>query len=206
MLVPGLWMPAHSMAWLRRGLRHSGYCCTLFGYVSTRRSLEQNAAALAERLTGIAAPRVNFVAHSLGGLLIRQLFHDFPEQRPGRVVTLGTPHAGSFVARHLAARGAWVARAIGQSLPALDGRVPEWHAAQALGVIAGDRPIGLGRLFAPLPRPHDGTVALAETLHPGAADHVVLPVTHLSMLISPAVLHQTRVFLREGRFARTAGH
>jgi hypothetical protein len=54
----------------------------------------------------------------------------------------------------------------------------------------------LGRL----PGPHDGTVAVAETRLPGATDHVVLPVTHFSMLTSRAVADQVVAFLRRGRF------
>jgi hypothetical protein len=52
-----------------------------------------------------------------------------------------------------------------------------------------------------MPVPHDGTVAVAETRIEGAADHLVLPVTHLSMLWSAAVADQAVHFLREGRFA-----
>lgn len=204
-LVPGLWMPGFSLALVRRRLVRCGYSCTVLTYPSTRRSLAQNAAHLARRVASLTEPTVHFVGHSLGGLLIRQLFHDFPDQRPGRVVTLGTPHGGSAVAARLVHERPWMGWTLGRSAPALTGSVPPWQAEQPLGVIAGSLSVGLGCWLAPLPHPHDGTVAVEETRHAGASDHIVLPVSHFSMLWSGAALRQTCAFLREGRFERRAG-
>ena len=203
-LVPGLWMPGASLSLLARRLSRCGYRCRVWTYSSTLRSPEQNARRLAEQVRALSAARVHFVGHSLGGLLIRQLFHDFPDQRPGRVVTLGSPHAGSAVAERLIRDRRWLAWAFGRSVPGLTGAVPPWEAAQPMGVIAGNRNVGLGCLFAPLPRPHDGTVAVAETRHAGASEHLVLPVSHFSMLWSREVARQTCAFLRHGRFE--SGH
>ncbi|HEV2286271.1 MAG TPA: hypothetical protein VGR80_09525, partial [Steroidobacteraceae bacterium] len=48
---------------------------------------------------------------------------------------------------------------------------------------------------------NDGTVAVSETRLPGATDHIVLPVSHLGMLVSARVAHETGRFLTEGRFS-----
>jgi hypothetical protein len=77
-----------------------------------------------------------------------------------------------------------------------------WNGTRDLGVIAGDRAFGMGRLIGPLPKPNDGTVTVAETRLPGATDHIVLPVTHLSMLWSGDVAEQVIAFLRDGHFTR----
>ena len=71
-----------------------------------------------------------------------------------------------------------------------------------LGIIAGDRPIDpvLPRLV--LPRPNDGKVSVAATHLAGAADHIVLRVSHTMMLINPRVHRQVIAFLRDGRFHR----
>ncbi len=61
-----------------------------------------------------------------------------------------------------------------------------WTQARELGVIAGTRPVGLGRFFAGFDEPNDGTVAVRETRIEGATDHLVLPVSHLGMLLSAA--------------------
>jgi len=42
---------------------------------------------------------------------------------------------------------------------------------------------------------------VTETCMPGATDHIVLPVSHLGMLISTQVAQETGLFLTEGRFS-----
>jgi hypothetical protein len=37
---------------------------------------------------------------------------------------------------------------------------------------------------------------------PGMSDHIVLPVSHLGMLMSARVAHETGLFLTEGRFSQ----
>jgi hypothetical protein len=70
-----------------------------------------------------------------------------------------------------------------------------------MGIVAGSLGIGLGRLFGRFDEPNDGMVTVAETRLAGATDHVVLPVTHTSLLLSREVAHQAERFLRVGRFA-----
>ena len=65
------------------------------------RDLQQNAAALQVFLRTLPAGTVHLVAFSLGGLVVRALFHFYPQQHPGRIVTLGTPHNGSLAAQRL---------------------------------------------------------------------------------------------------------
>ncbi|MCB1636763.1 MAG: hypothetical protein KDI51_19400, partial [Xanthomonadales bacterium] len=54
--------------------------------------------------------------------------------------------------------------------------------ALEIGVVAGDRPYGVGRIVPNVPKPNDGMVTVAETRWPGARDHIVLPLTHMQML------------------------
>ncbi len=200
-LIPGLWLPAWSL-WLQaRRLRRCGYDVHVFSWRSVRRDFRDNAAALQEYIAGITVPTVHLVGGSLGGVLIRALHHYFPAQRPGRIVTCGTPHAGSRAAAHLARFG-WARRLLGKSIAQLlVGEPAGWRPpAGEIGVLAGNFPFGFGALIARLPRPHDGVVALDETRYPPATDTVVLPVSHYAMLWSRAVVDQTCAFLRTGRF------
>ncbi len=105
-LVHGLWMNGMEMCLLRRRLGKAGFATQRFSYPTVRSDIAANAARLQQFLSGLDADTVHFVGHSLGGLLILRLFADFPEQRPGRIVLLGTPYAGSATARNLARR-AW---------------------------------------------------------------------------------------------------
>lgn len=201
-LVHGLWMPGVAMTVLARRLQRAGWSTPIFSYPSRHATVSQNAADLAAFLKGIDAPAVHFIAHSLGGLVLTQLLQDYPAQRPGRVVLLGAPYQGSYVARRLNRHG-WGRWLCGLSLKgALLGEGPRWPGGRELGVIAGTSPFGAGWMTPGLPRPHDGTVAVAETVVPGQTDNITLPVTHTGLLFSAAVARQAIRFLATGRFAR----
>jgi len=199
-LIHGLWMPALVMALLARRLRRAGWATFRFSYSSRHATLRENAAVLAEFVQGIAVPRVHFVAHSLGGLLLMQLLQDAPGTPPGRVVLLGTPYHGSHVASRLS-RHAWGRWLCGQSLDrALLGDGPRWTGERELGIIAGTLPIGAGWIVPGLAKPNDGTVAVAETVVAGRADAITLPVTHSGLVFSAAVARQLVHFLNTGKF------
>ncbi len=199
-LVHGLWMNGLEMSLLGRRLGKAGFATQRFSYPTVRSDIATNAARLQNFLGSLDAATVHFIGHSLGGLLILRLFEDFPAQRPGRIVLLGTPYAGSATARNLARR-TWGRRLLGRSLEqALLGDGPRWGGERDLGVIAGTRPMGLGLLVGNLPRPNDGTVVVAETLGiPGAAS-CTLPCSHSSLLFSADVARRVARFLRSGRF------
>ena len=80
-------------------------------------------------------------------------------------------------------------------------RLRRWSDARPLGVIAGTRSMGFGKLFARFTEENDGTIAVSETRMPGATDHIVLPVSHVAMLVSPRVAHETGLFLTQGHFS-----
>lgn len=197
-LVHGLWMPGFDMSLLQYRLRKHGYRCYRFNYASLRRRPRENAVRLSEFANRIDTPFLHFVGHSLGGLVIRHLF-DYEQQRPGRVVTLGTPHRPSHTAQMM--YRAALLPLLGLSIEqGLVGGAPVWSGSHPLGSIAGTLGIGMGRLIPGLPKPNDGTVAVAETECPHMTDHIRLPATHTSLLFSRAVADQTALFLKEGRF------
>jgi pimeloyl-ACP methyl ester carboxylesterase len=199
-LIHGIWTRAPIMWPLARRLRRAGFRVVVFSYTSVGRNLESNARRLETTISSLRSSTIHIVAHSLGGLLLRQWLHDFPRQRPGRYVTLGTPHSGSRVARGLIHHriGHYV---LGKSFDhGLDGNVPPWPKDRELGVIAGRKPLGLGRLLMMGKADNDGAVYLSETTLQGMRDYCVLNVTHTGMLFSRQVADSVRRFLREGRF------
>ena len=106
-LLHGLWFSGYILFVLARRLRRQGFTVHAFSYPSVRADLGTNAERLADFLDTLDADTVHLVGHSLGGILIRALFHHHPRQKPGRIVTLGTPHGGSRVARHLSRHAFW---------------------------------------------------------------------------------------------------
>jgi hypothetical protein len=69
-----------------------------------------------------------------------------------------------------------------------------------VGMVAGNRPRGLGAFVARFAGPHDGTVSVDETRVPWLSDHVVLDASHSGLLVSAEAARQAIAFLRHGRF------
>jgi pimeloyl-ACP methyl ester carboxylesterase len=178
----------------------AGFAPSSFRYPSTQASLDEVTDALARRLRTFDGT-VHLVAHSLGGVVALETLARERDLPPGRVVLLGSPVQGSRAARAVAA---WSVGpqilgtlAVAQ-LARAEGR--RWNLPREIGLIAGSRSAGLGRLFAELPQPNDGTVAVDETRLPGANAHVVLDVSHLGMLWSLPVAGAVGRFLARGSF------
>ncbi|MGH8503813.1 MAG: esterase/lipase family protein [Gammaproteobacteria bacterium] len=190
------------MLWLKRQLRRQGFECRQFFYRSLINTPRENAHKLHRFLATIDADVVHLVAHSLGGIVVLHLFDREPEQKPGRVLMLGTPLNGSETARRLHARRLTrplLGRSVDHGL--LGGR-PPWKARRPLGMIAGTRGIGVGTvLLGGLPAPSDGTVIVQETRSPEVDVHLCVPCSHAGMLWSPRVAAAIGRFLRSGDFA-----
>jgi pimeloyl-ACP methyl ester carboxylesterase len=206
--VHGLWQRGAEAILLRRRLaRDLAADVRAFSYPSVAADATTHARALAEYLRAIRADTLHLVGHSLGGLVIVKLFEEHSEALeqlpPGRIVLLGSPLRGSLTARNLARLPfgkTIMGRAVGEEL--LVPRERRWIARRDLGVIAGDRGVGLGRLVGRLGGASDGTILVEETQIEGAVDRVVLRVSHTGMVFSAAVAGQAGAFLSTGRFSR----
>jgi pimeloyl-ACP methyl ester carboxylesterase len=198
-LVHGLWFRARFMRMLGRRLEDAGFDVLPFNYSTTRQPIIDSAAALGAFCAARVPDGEHLVGHSLGCLLILQLLHECNWSAPGRVLFLGTPLQGSAVARRTR-QWPGMGKLFGHADEPLAGGWRHWPEDREVGMIAGDRAFGLGVFTGGLERPNDGTVSVAETRHPGIADHRVLPVTHTGMVFSAPVAKAAVRFLRSGRF------
>lgn len=199
-LLHGLWMRSLVLLPHQRWLRAEGFAVRRFSYPSWRGGLAENARLLSGFIHETPGDVIHIVAHSLGGLVVLKMLSHEPDARIRRAVVLGTPYAGCHSGIFLAARPV---------LAALVGRTfkdwfnlprPALQTAVEIGVIAGIRPVGLGRVIPGLARPNDGVVAVNETRISAAKDSIELNVSHSGMLVSRACAGQIASFIRTGRF------
>jgi pimeloyl-ACP methyl ester carboxylesterase len=205
--VHGLWMTGRESLMLRQRLEHQfGFRVHRFRY-STLTTMAEITGGLQRFVHELCEPQVHLVGHSLGGLVIYRFLERYPHESVGRVVFLGTPCTPSRAAlgagQHSRFIGTILRGSAGEEL--LRNRERRWTLKRDLGIIAGTRRTGVGVLVARFDEACDGTVAVSETRLPGATQHIVLPVSHLGMLMSARVARETGLFLREGRFSALRG-
>ncbi len=185
-------------------LRVSGFNVEIFAYASLKEGTNSAAQRLCNRLkqsqqeTGKPA---HLIGHSLGGMvcLLAAQQSDVPI---GRIVCLGSPLTGSASAKAVHGRG--LGFGMGRSAETLLHGFDQAPSGRDIGVIAGTRAAGIGRLFRAMRGPSDGTVSVAETQLPGIRDHVIAPVSHMELLLSRQVADLTASFLRDGAFPSSA--
>ena len=200
-LIHGIWFRGQIMLPLAARLQKHGFETHCFSYPSVTASPAENADALYTFAQSLRARRLHFVAHSLGGVVVLNLFHRHTQIPPGRVVLLGTPVQGSLSAQRIQALpfgDLMLGRSVEQGLL---GDVPAWQGGRDLGMIAGTVGFGLGSLLGRMPEVNDGAVLVSETELPGLTDRLCLPTTHTGMLLSSRVAYQVAFFLKNGHFS-----
>ncbi len=209
-LLHGLARTSLSMRPMQRALLAAQFETANIGYRSRSDTIEKLAeTAIPEGVSACRASpnpgRIHFVAHSLGGILLRQYLHNHDIAELGRVVMLGPPNQGSDAADSLGGVPGfgWLNGPAGRQLGKGENSVPLklGPASFELGVIAGNRTIDpLTSLL--LDNPDDGRVSVADTKLEGMRDFVVVPHSHAFMMRRRDTIDLTIGFLQSGSFAR----
>lgn len=197
-LVHGLWMNRWVMRYLGWQFRRRKIKVYYFGYPSMRNSLQENVTALQEFIATIPQESICLVGHSLGGIICTEYLQQVNAGKVQRCLLLGTPINGSGIAQYMSERK-WGQKMLGESASVLT-KIHAHKLDKRFGQLIGTGGKGLGQLFGPLRKPHDGAVAYHEADPGGQVQTIVLPVSHSTMLFSKMVARSAIEFCCKGGF------
>ncbi|GAB4161240.1 MAG: alpha/beta hydrolase [Planctomycetaceae bacterium] len=205
-VVHGIIRSSKSFAKMREQLKKEGFTVIGFDYPSTRVEITKSANYLHKVITSLKGiEEINFVVHSMGGLVVRAYLINHRDKRIRRMVMLGVPNHGARMADTLKKNPLFrlVLGPAGQqlvsdpqgvinSLP-----IPDFE----FGIVAGSR--GTIKGYNPLiPGDDDGTVSVSSARLAGARDFITVKCLHSFLMSHPRTIEFTSRFLREGRFRK----
>lgn len=183
-VLHGLYMSGFVMRPLCARLEKSGLKILNLTY----NTLSPDRAAIFDKIDRfIGGKPTALVCHSMGGLVARAYLeaNSLQSRHVEKVITLGTPHKGSHIAKQMQQKG--FEMLLKNSVEFLLSENGDWPFDAKLYSIAGDLPIGLMPLIAK-GSISDGTVLIDETKLNGMAEHKVFHLSHTSMIYSRQVM------------------
>ncbi len=209
-LLHALGRSSYSMSSMAAYLTKANYFVVNHGYPTTRKSIEaladEDLAWMVAQCQKYKPSKINFVTHSIGGVVLRAYLKNTNLPNIGRIVMLAPPNQGSQLADLLEHNLLFriITGPAGQQLTTSKLNVPNAftpHANQ-IGVIAGNFCLN------PLMKivfhgENDGKVAVENTRITGMKDFIVLPVSHTFMTKNKLVIHEVGYFLQNGHFDKT---
>lgn len=206
-LLHGLTRSSRSMARMEKNLSKYRYNVINIDYPSTKYPLEYLAEETLNnaiyRHTNIHQSRINFVTHSIGGIIVRYYLKRNKLLNLGRVVMLSPPNQGSELVDFL--KNNFIFKIFngpaGQQLGTDKDSIPLnlGPVNFELGVITGNRSLNpISSMM--IPGPDDGSVSVERAKVAGMRDFLVLPHSHTFIMQSKAVIDQVIYFLEHGEF------
>jgi len=205
-LLHGLGRTSRSMSKTAQALDEEGFVPVNVDYPSRKHSIEDLADKFLHEvmvsLETLPRPRIHFVTHSLGGVVVRYYLKHHRVEGLGRVVMLTPPNQGSELVDLLKDSPVfklWHGPA-GQQLGTADRFLKDLGPVEfELGVIAGRKTVDpVSSRF--IPGPNDGKVGVERTKVPGMKDFIVVPYGHTFIMRQRGVVDQIAHFLRHGLF------
>lgn len=206
-LLHGLARSDASFKKMEKNLQNEGYKTCNISYPSTRHPVEKLVSNfvlpdIKKCLKG-KYKEVNFVTHSMGGIVVRYLATQKIPFKINKVVMLSPPNKGSEVVDTLG--DLWLFRVINgpaglqlstnnESLPNRLG-TPEFD----FGIITGNKSINL-ILSSMIEGIDDGKVSIESAKLEGMKDFLVIEATHPFIMKNNEAIEQTKYFLKNKKF------
>ena len=206
-LLHGLARSSASMNKMQKALGNDGFETCNVDYPSTKYTI----AVLANdyvlpkirECTGGNDQLLDFVTHSMGGIIVRYLGREKLVSRIGRVVMLSPPNHGSEVVDVLGNLWLfnWINGPAGGELGTDDKSMPLQLGPPDfdVGIITGNKSINLIN-SAMINGVDDGKVSVKNAKLEGMKDFLILPVTHPFIMKDETAIKQTIHFLNFGKF------
>ncbi|MFC0119215.1 lipase family alpha/beta hydrolase [Pseudoalteromonas xiamenensis] len=190
-VLHGLYMSGFVMKPLCLKLNKAGYDILNLSYNTLHPDREKIFARIDDYIGDMSTA---LVCHSMGGLVARAYLQNgsYASSHVKKVITLGTPHKGSAIAKHMHDKG--LDMLLKNSLEFLLSENHDWPFNAKLYSIAGDIPFGLMPLLQRGSR-SDGTVLVDETKLVGMAEHKVFHLSHTSLIYSRQVMNYVQQIL-----------
>ncbi len=202
-MVHGLIRRGRNMHWLGRRVNRAGYAVYLYDYATTTKTIREHGLDFLAFIESVAADhpgkKINFVTHSMGGIITREVLGHINRGTAGRlnaddigrVVMLAPPNHGSDAAK-LALKLLPFSRRWIKPLGELSSS-PEAYIHQVpvpekfdIGIIAGR---------------FDNKVAGRYTILYGMRDHTVINSTHSTIMYMRRAARLSVHYLRSGCFS-----
>jgi len=208
-LLHGLARTASSMNKMEQRLLKEDYKVVNVDYPSREYEIEElSTLAIEKGLEGCKTykpTKIHFVAHSLGGILVRQYLSKNKIEKLGRTVMLGPPNSGSEAVDKLknvpgykfinGPAGMQLGTGI-QSIPQSLG-----EADFEVGIIAGTRSINIF-LSMLIPSTDDGKVSLESAHLKNEKAFLDVPVSHPFLMKNDQVIENVVRFIKYGKFVK----
>jgi triacylglycerol lipase len=142
--------------------------------------------------------KINFITHSMGGILVRYLFKTYEIKNPGRVVMLAPPNKGSELANRFYKIHGPACAQIMRSRNSFVNRLGEINFE--CGIIAGGRNyyFFLDRYFKG--KKNDGIVSVDSTRIKGEKSFIELKNGHTMIMYSNEAIKKIEHFIKYGKF------
>lgn len=201
-LLHGIVRSSKAMGRVRQEFAQNGFTVVPFDYPSTQVDLSTCAEYLDRVLKSLdGVEHINFVTHSMGGLVVRRWMKDHSDRRIRRMVMIGTPNKGAELADRLKDWQIFklVLGPSGQQLVSdSGGAIAELPIPSVpFAVIAGAKgsPEGYNPL---IPGDDDGIVAVESARLEGAADYMDVSVLHSFLPFDDRVCRASFSFIKTG--------
>jgi hypothetical protein len=187
-------------------LKREGFSVFNLNYPSRKKSIEELGKFVREQIQSNEEKgiKLDFVTHSMGGIILRYIMKVDPLPNLGRVVMLGPPNQGSEVVDRLSKLKIFklMGPASLQLGTSSDGFVNTLGKVDFdLGIIAGNRSINPFLSFL-ISGPDDGKVSVERTKVIGMNDFMIVHCSHSFYMSNLNVKEEVRSYLKNGYFVK----